>query len=100
NSYFRNHGIFLEDFTKNITKLFKEYNLEYQVEERTASLDDYDMIKRKFITMFRVLKSMILEYSGMSNEKYDEMLDKTFVEITEYKTTFQLIRHFGKKLSV
>ncbi|CAG8539715.1 22_t:CDS:2 [Cetraspora pellucida] len=97
-SFLRNKGVCSEDFYKNAVKLFKDNNLEYQFDERILYFTDHDEIKQKFITFFEVVKSMILEYTSISYKKYDEMLDKSSVELDEYNTSFRLIRHFGKKL--
>ncbi|CAG8738181.1 13090_t:CDS:2 [Dentiscutata erythropus] len=97
-SYFRNHGIFPYDFYKNLSKIFKENNLEYQVEEKTISFYDSELLTKKFIILFKILKSVILEYTSISSEKYDEILDKVWAEVIEYKTSFRSIRYFGKKI--
>ncbi|CAG8809009.1 13662_t:CDS:2, partial [Dentiscutata erythropus] len=74
-------------------------NLEYQVEERIIYFVDSDsVVTRKYITFFKIAKSMLLEYTSISYEKYDEILDKSVVELAECKTAFRSIRHFGKKL--
>ncbi|CAG8748639.1 23624_t:CDS:2, partial [Racocetra persica] len=87
-SYFRNHGIYPDEFYKNTSKLFKENKLEYQVEERILCFSDCELI----------VKFVILEYTSISHEKYDEILDKVSSELIEYKTSFRSIRHYGKKL--
>ncbi|RIB15250.1 S-adenosyl-L-methionine-dependent methyltransferase [Gigaspora rosea] len=97
-SYFRNHGIYPDDFNNNLSKLFKENNLEYQVEEKIIYFSDAELATRKFIILFKLIKSVILEYTSISSEKYDEILDKVWAELIEYKTSVRVIRHFGKKL--
>ncbi|RIB14839.1 S-adenosyl-L-methionine-dependent methyltransferase [Gigaspora rosea] len=97
-SYFRNHGICPNEFDKNLLKLFKENNLEYQVEEKIIYFSDAELSTRKFIIIFKIVKSVILEYTSISSEKYDEILDKVWAELIEYKTSFRAIRYFGKKL--
>ncbi|CAG8756255.1 2283_t:CDS:2, partial [Dentiscutata heterogama] len=97
-SYFLNHGIYPDDFYKNLSKLFKENNLEYQVEEKIIYFSDAELSTKKFIIIFKIVKSVILEYTSISSEKYDKILDKVWAELIEYKTSFRSIRHFGKKL--
>ncbi|CAG8786599.1 2301_t:CDS:2, partial [Racocetra persica] len=65
-----------EGFYKNALKLFKDNNLEYQVEERIICFADYDVIKQKYMTFFKVVKPMIIEYTSINYEEYDEVLDK------------------------
>ncbi|CAG8595017.1 5143_t:CDS:2 [Dentiscutata erythropus] len=97
-SYFLNHGMYPDDFYKNLTRLFKENNLEYQVEEKIIYFSDAELSTKKFLFIFKIVKSVILEYTSISSEKYDEKLDKVWAELMEYKTSFRSIRHFGKKL--
>ncbi|CAG8823857.1 30354_t:CDS:2 [Gigaspora margarita] len=97
-NHIRNNGNHPEEFYKNTSKLFKKHNLEYQIEERILCFVDYDLSKKKFVTFYKTIKSMILEYTSISYQEYDEILDKACVELEEYRTSYRLIRYFGKKL--
>ncbi|CAG8628660.1 23777_t:CDS:2 [Dentiscutata erythropus] len=97
-NYFLNHGIYPDEFYQNLSKLFKENNLEYQIEEKIEYFTDSEFAMKNYINLFRLLKSIILEYTSISREKYDEILDKVWDELIEYKTSFRMIRFFGKKL--
>ncbi|KAF0558073.1 S-adenosyl-L-methionine-dependent methyltransferase [Gigaspora margarita] len=97
-SYFRNHGLCPNDFYKSLSRLFKENKLEYQVEEKIIYFYDAELSTKKYILIFKVVKSVILEYTSINSEQYDEILDKVWAELMDYKTCFRSIRHIAKKL--
>ncbi|CAG8595000.1 5142_t:CDS:2 [Dentiscutata erythropus] len=97
-SYLRNHGVCPDGFYKNLSKLFKENNLEYQIEEKVIYISDSEVTAKKFLIVFKMVKSVILEYTSIGSEKYDEILDKVSAELIEYKSYVRSLRHFGKKL--